>query len=222
MDTCTESTISDRSHRPSNTHGSRGSERAKRFEAGMFRSLQRHWTARWTARATEAETEILGCQINIAEQHRKIEEVELETRYCLAQAAYRAETEEAELELHRKLQAAEAEEARSILQRETEIGIMLQSRSALKLPRQTVMLSVEAPLPALPPPPEPVGVIDVHLSDTQIEALAVQAIARLGQMVPDHAERAWADWHTELHRKLPPYAADEVIRRADDLRHMVR
>ncbi len=228
MNTNTETRPQTQPNTSSNGHSSQSLVRPNNqpaprhpFGSGMLAALYLRWTALWTERATEAQLRILGCETRMEAKQSTLDEQKLDSRHRLAKSAFRAEADEAELHLHRTLRSANLDEARSVLEREIEVGTMLQSRAAVRFPRQSLLLSVQAPLPALPPA-EPTGMLEVHMSDEQIEGLALQAIARLGQMDRESAEQAWTDWRQELRRKLPTYAADEVIRRSDELRRMVR
>src|SRR4051794_32338579 len=65
------------------------------------------------------------------------------------------------------------------------------------------------PAPAPPPPPA----IGVEISDEEIEARALEAVAQFGNLPPDQLEARWKAWEQEVEQDLPPYPAEEVIRR---------
>lgn len=194
-------------------------------ESGVLRSARLRWTAHWTERATEAEIRILDSQIRLAEQKKHLAEAQLESRRRVAQAARFAEDEEGERQLRQRIRGMDTEQARQLIEKEMEIGAMLLEREVLRFQRQTVPFGggwePNAPR-LLPARPSTGGSLEVHVSDEQIEALALQALARLGQMDPRDADAAWEDWRTELIRRLPAYAAAEVIRRAERLRTLAR
>ena len=66
------------------------------------------------------------------------------------------------------------------------------------------------------------AVVEWEISDREIETLAVKAVSQFGSMAPVEAERSWLNWRRELELRLPPYAAQEVARRAEQLRQMSR
>jgi len=59
---------------------------------------------------------------------------------------------------------------------------------------------------ALPAPLQP------QVTDQQIESIAQKAVKRLS------SDQEWDDWRGVVRSKLPSYAAEEVIRRADEIR----
>lgn len=64
------------------------------------------------------------------------------------------------------------------------------------------------------------GGLQWEITDSQIERLAVKAVTQFARLSGDESERAWALWRRELTLRLPPLAAAEVLRRADELRRM--
>jgi hypothetical protein len=69
--------------------------------------------------------------------------------------------------------------------------------------------------------PETTRHVEWEISDREVEQLALRAVTRFSRLEPDEAEQAWADWKQELQLRLPPYAAEEAIRRADELRGLL-
>jgi len=61
--------------------------------------------------------------------------------------------------------------------------------------------------------------VSLHLSDEQIEQLALRAVLHLGPMgAEDAASQAeWDEYRKELHERLPAFAAQEVERRINEL-----
>lgn len=64
------------------------------------------------------------------------------------------------------------------------------------------------------------GAVETEITDQDIEAFALKAVVRLSQVPADQVEAAWEAWRDELVRRLPPFAASEVIRRAEELRQL--
>jgi phage-related minor tail protein len=194
---------------------------SREWEAGLLRASRLRWMAHWTERAAEAEPRILQSRVRLAQQQKQLAEVELEAWRSLAHSARFAEEEEAERQMRQRVRRSTPEEARGLLERDVEVAALLLEREVLRYQRQTVPFGGTLTTPSLPPGPSS-GSLQVHISDEQIEALAIQALARLGKMDREETERAWSEWRGELLRRLPAYAAAEVIRRAEELRHLVR
>ena len=205
---------------------------------GLFGLLRKNWQAHLAEGATEAELRILACQVRVIEGRRAVAEAELRARIGLAeiereallqelagqrQAAelgLQAEEAEAERRLMSAVRQAPPEQARRILGADIETQRLLKERDQLRRERLGAP-PVPAPL-ALLALPDPNGcepaALEVHVTDRQVEALAVRALTRFAGLPPDEADRQWEAWRQELHARLPPYAAAEVERRADELR----
>jgi len=141
----------------------------------------------------------------------------LEARRRMAEARITTEEAEAACQLRRTLRQAPAEQARQILGQETEIERLLLEREQLRQQRwMSGLPGADPPSLALP------AVIEWEINERQIESLAVKAVTRFSQLPPAEAQRAWARWRRELGVRLPPYAAAEVARRAQELRGLAR
>jgi hypothetical protein len=140
----------------------------------------------------------------------------LEARRRLAEARRVTEEAEAEVALRQALQAVPGEQGVRLLAPQAEIERLLLEREQLR--RQRLQQALAGPAgAALPPPP-----LEWEISDREIETLALKAVTEFGAMPPPEAERAWSQWRRELELHLPPYAAAEVARRAEQLRLMAR
>ncbi len=178
------------------------------------------FTAWVTERATDAELRILHCRKLVTEGRGIVQETEWETRRRIAIARRQAEEEEAEGHLGALLRQASAGNMRQILGSELEKEKLLLERSLLRR-LQRAGLPPPAPQPVSDLPPS-ANALEVHVSDQQIEAMALKAIARFGTLERDEAERAWATWRQELERRFPRYAALEIAARAEELRRIAR
>ncbi len=58
--------------------------------------------------------------------------------------------------------------------------------------------------------------VSLHITDEQIEALALRAVMSIGK--GEGAEAEWQQYRTQLYERLPQYAAQEVERRVFELR----
>ncbi len=203
---------------------------------GLLGLLRLNWQARLTEGATEAQLRILACQMRLIEGRRAVAEAELQARISLAEiqrAAFTRELEgrrqaaelalqadeaEAERALLSAVRQATPEQARRIVGADLETERLLLERSRLR--RERLGLPFAAPpAAALPPPGEPQpATLEVHVSDQQVETLAVRALTRFAALPPAEAERRWEEWRRELHARFPVYAAAEIERRADELR----
>jgi len=179
--------------------------------------------AQLQARATLARAEL--------EAQTALAAAELTARRQRAELTLEAEEAEAELRLHRRLQQAPPQAARLILDAEIETQKLLAERDQLRRLRLTGPASPPSPAalplpgsPALAPGTSPAGTpaLDVHITDQQIESLALRAVTRFSSLEPSEAERMWARWRQELSERLPVYAVQEVTRRAEELRELLR
>lgn len=68
-------------------------------------------------------------------------------------------------------------------------------------------------------PATPAAPVSMHLSDEQIEQLALRAVLHLGPLGAEGAasQADWDDYRKELHERLPAFAAQEVERRINEL-----
>jgi hypothetical protein len=139
----------------------------------------------------------------------------LEARRRVAEARKLTEEAEADVELRQALNAAPGEQAVQLLAPQTEVQRLLLQHEQLR--RQRLYQALPSPTLADPSP-----TLEWELSDREIETLAVKAVSQFGAMGPVEAQRAWQEWRQELERRLPPYAAAEVIRRAHALQLMAR
>jgi len=180
-------------------------------------------------KATDAELRILSCQRQLIHARRGVAEAELDARhsvemkmlqarYGAASAALLTEEAEANLHFHRAVRQAPQQQRREIIGAEIETEKLLAERAQVQ--RQRLSGGTQAALPT--PPDQPVRLLEAHITDEQIEKLAVQAATKLPREDSAQAQREWADWRAELSRRLPPYAAEEVARRADELRGLMR
>ena len=207
---------------------------------GLFGLIRKNWQAHLAEGATEAELRILACQGRVIEGRRAVAETELHARIGLAEIereamlrelagrrqaeelALHAEEAEAERRLMSAVRQAPPEQARRILGADVETQRLLNERDRLRRERLGAqpVLTLTGP-PALPGPEAADAgetALEVHVTDRQVEALAVRALTRFASLAPDEADRQWEAWRRELHARLPPYAAAEVERRSDELR----
>lgn len=98
--------------------------------------------------------------------------------------------------------------ARRIIGADLETQRLLKERDQLRRERLSHPAVGSPTVPALPPPsrPEPTA-LEAHVSDQQMEVLALRALTRFSNLPPDEEERRWDEWRRELHARLPPYAA---------------
>jgi hypothetical protein len=151
-------------------------------------------------------------------------------RLQIAQVALEAEEAEAECAFRRRVYVAPPEQARQILGASLETERLLGERERLRRQQRTgseppapaMIPAPPSPLPPAMPPALPAPALEEHVSDRQIEALALRAVTRFGGLPPEAAERAWQEWRRELERRLPPYAVQEVCRRAEEVRGLAR
>ncbi len=201
----------------------------------VFGLLRLNWQARLAEGATEAELRILDCQLRLIEKRHMVAGADLQARTIIAdmeRAAYMRELEgrreatdlarqadeaEAERALLASVRQAAPEQARRIVGADMETQRLLLEREQLRRERLAQPPAATNVALALPAPVEPVA-LEVHVSDRQIETLAVRALTRFAGLPPDEADRRWEQWRRELHVRLPPYAAAEVERRANELR----
>lgn len=205
----------------------------------LFGLMRLNWKARLAEGATEAELRILDCQLRLIEKRRAVAEAdararmsledmeraaymrELEGRRQAADLARQADEAEAERALLASVRRAPPEQARRIIGADLETQRLLLEREQLRRERLGLPLPAPSAALALPAagPMEPAA-LEVHVSDRQVETLALRALTRFAALPPEEAERRWDEWRRELHVRLPPYAADEVERRADELRDL--
>lgn len=198
---------------------------------GLFGLGRLKYDAWRTETECAAELRILDCRHQLAEKRQAIALSELNGKLALAQAemdgrarllrqALEAEEMEGELAFHRELRQAPPQRRLQILGAEVETQRLLLERDRLRRERLS-----GAALPPMPPTlPAPTGappgqaLLEQHVGDRQVEALALRAVTRFASLAPSEAEREWARWRQELSARLPAYAAEEVARRADELR----
>ena len=211
-------------------------------QPGLFGLIRKNWQAHLAEGATEAELRILACQVRVIEGRRAVAEAELSARIGLAEIeraamlselafrrqaaelALQADEAEEERRLLSAVRQATPEQARRIVGADLETQRLLKERDQLRRER----LGTSLPAPALPPLALPAPdaadsettALEVHVSDRQVEALAVRALTRFAVLPPDEADRQWEVWRRELHVRLPPYAAAQVEARADELRRL--
>lgn len=199
---------------------------------GLMRLNRQAWLAEGAA---EAELRILACQQRLIEARRAVAEAglqaqislaeieraaalrELESQRQAAELALRADEAEAERRLMASVRQAAPEQARRIVGADTETQRLLLERDQLRRQRLGTPSSATVASASAPAETEPTG-LEVHVSDQQVEALAVRALTRFAALPPDEAERRWDEWRRELQVRLPPYAAAEVEARATELR----
>jgi hypothetical protein len=141
----------------------------------------------------------------------------LAARHQVALAGTASEEAEAELFLRRRLRSSDPSESRTLLGQETETERLLLEREQLRRERLRPGGGATAgEARALP------AAAEWAISDQQIEAMAVRAVAHFAQFSGAKAERARALWRTELQQRLPPYAALEVAHRVEALLGLTR
>ena len=212
-------------------------------ETGLL-GLARLKFGAWRAeQATEAELRLLDCRRRLDSARRaatlsdiegraaaalaelesklSLAQAELDGRRRLLQGAIEVEELEGELALRRRLRQATPEGARQVLGAEVETQRLLLERERLRRERLTGSPPASLPAPPAPAPGHPGPPrLEAHVSDRDVETLALRAVTRFAALEPAEAERQWARWRAELASRLPPYAAAEVARRADELRGM--
>ena len=212
-------------------------------QPGLFGLIRKNWQARLAEGATAAELRVLDCQLRLIEGRRVVAEAELSARIRMAEIgrdamlkelafrrqaaelALQAEEAEEERRFLAAVRQAPPEQARRIIGADQETQRLLAERDRLRRERLGTPLPAPAPPVRALPPPDPAdaggtGALEVHVSDRQIETLAVRALTRFSNLPPDEADRQWEAWRRELHARLPPYAAAQVEARADELREL--
>jgi hypothetical protein len=143
----------------------------------------------------------------------------LQARQQVAEAGLATLDAKTELQLRVSVTAVPPAESREILGGAVEIERLLLEREQFRQQRRLDPLAEAGAVSALPSPSAP---LDWEISDEQIEALTLRAVTRFAPLSPREAERAWAGWEREARLRLSPYAAQELIRRADCLRGLTR
>lgn len=217
-----------------------GAERAgSSVRPSLFGLIRKNWEARLVEGATDAELRILACQLRVIEARRAVAEADLQGRISLAdmeRGAYMRELEgrrqaadlarladeaEAERALLASVRQAPPEQARRIIGADLETQRLLLEREQLRRERLGLPPAAPTATRALPAPAEPEpAALEVHVSDRQVETLALRALTRFADLPPDEADRRWEQWRRELRLRLPSYAAAEVERRAEELRDL--
>lgn len=179
---------------------------------GPFGLLSLKAQAWMTERMTDAQVRIYQAHSRLLDAEASVIETEYSarTRALLAHRQFEAErtgTTQARHDYEALLPLT-----RSILERQDGIERRLEAHELRlnELPR------------LLPPPPQPVVTLDVDISDRQIEAIAARAVNRISALAGPKQEAAWAAFQAEARQRFPAYAAEEIIRRADQLRRIVR
>ena len=205
----------------------------------LFGLIRKNWQAHLTEGATDAELRMLACQLRVIEGRRAVAEAELNARISLADLERTANVRELEgrrqaAELERQAEEAEAErallasvrqaspeQARRIIGADLETQRLLLEREQLRRERMGLPPAAPPAALALPAPGRPgPAALEVHVSDRQVETLALRALTRFAALPPGEAERRWDEWRRELHLRLPPYAAAQVERRVEELREL--
>jgi hypothetical protein len=139
----------------------------------------------------------------------------LEARRRVAEAQRITQEAEAEVTLQQALQAAPGEQGVQLLGPQAEIERLLLERERLRRQRLQQALAGGGSLLAGQP-----AVVEWEISDREIESMAVKAVTQFAGLEPYAAQQAWSAWRRDLELRLPPYAAHEVARRAEQLRQM--
>jgi len=204
----------------------------------LFGLIHKNWQAHLAEGATDAQLRILACQLRVIEAQRAVAEADMQARFSLAdleRAAYLRELEgrrqaadlarqadeaEAERALLASVRQASPEQARQIIGADLETQRLLLEREQLRRQRMgmppTPLTALALPAPSEPDP----AALEVHVSERQVETLALRALTRFAALPPSEAERRWEEWRRELHLRLPPYAAAEVEQRVEELREL--
>lgn len=188
--------------------------------SGLTEATRQRFAAWVAGQATDAEIQTLRSRQKLIEAQAALAKAQLEARRGVTEALILAEEEEAELRLRRSLRATPQDVAGAILTGELEIEKRLAERERLRQQRHAggAILTASSSLGALPAAP----LVEVDVSDEDIEARALQAVVRFGALNPAEAEAAWAEWRTQLLEQIPPYAAAEVASRAEEMRRLLR
>lgn len=206
---------------------------------GLFGLARLRYDAWRSEIECEAELRLLTCEQVLAERRQALALTEINGKYALAQAelsgklalaqadidgrirltraALEAEELEEELTFQRRLRQATPDRARLILGADVETQRLLLERDQLR--RQRTIGAVPA-MPSRPAEGGPPGqaLLEAHVSDREIETLAVRAVTRFALLEPAEARQEWARWRQELDARFPAYAAEEIASRADELR----
>jgi hypothetical protein len=138
----------------------------------------------------------------------------LEARRRVAEAQRLTAEAEAEVQLHQSLQAVSGDEGVQLLAPHAEIERLLLQREGLRRQRLQQAFAGGGMLRGAQ------AVVEWEISDREIETLAVKAVTQFSSLDGHAAQQAWLTWRQELELRLPPYAAAEVARRAEQLRQM--
>lgn len=128
-------------------------------------------------RTVEAARQLLEARRLLLEERYRASETELEARARISRAATASEEEEDRLRLHRVVRQTNAGTARQTLGAEIKVEKLLTEREGLRQRRLTG--GPDGPPQALPAPP---GGVEPHLSDRDIERLALRAVTRIGAL----------------------------------------
>lgn len=180
-----------------------------------------HWNyVAWSTGAVNAAKErILLSQQRLIEQGTETALAHLNGREAIAAATMRAEEQEAEVGIRRQVRMLPAADARALLTSETEIERRLAIRSGYQQVRHQE--SGSRLLPASPQVPPPQASVEIDVSDRQIEAEALRGVSRLGSLTASELRAESLEWQSDLRRRLPEYAAEEVIARTDRMLSLV-
>jgi hypothetical protein len=210
--------------------------------------LRMRYEAWWTETASAAELRILDQQEQVITRRAVLAEAEFNARTRVIAAAVSAADQESEFALRMQLReasitdrflilGAEVETQRLLAEREYLCGI--RANKALPPPPHIPAPAPRANLPCLPTggrpfpalperdphvdplKPEEIGEFELHVSDRQIDRLALKAVTRFQHLPRQEAQRAWASWEEELHRRLPMNTAAEVVQRARELQSVM-
>ncbi len=209
----------------------KSSQSSAKPKRGLFGLARLSYDAWRTEVECAAELRVLSCEQQLTEQRQALAMTQLRGKLALAQAdmdgrvlllrtALEAEEMEGELTFQRQLRQAPPARRLQIVGAEMETQRLLLERDQLR--RQRLTGTVPTPSPSLPIPaaniPTSQALLETHISDREIETLALRAVTRFASLEPFEAQREWARWRQELEARFPAYAAQEIAARADELR----
>jgi hypothetical protein len=210
---------------------------------GLVELARARYHAWLSERRVGVHMRVLDSRRRLLDGQAAVAETELCARRRLSELAIQAEEAQSELLWRRQLREVTYSEARRILGAEVETQKLLLQREALRrhramgtLPTPSAQGHRSGGLIALPaaeitdeeddgigkPEPAPQDPFEVDVTDQQVEALALKAVARFSQLSTEEAETAWEAWRRELRRRYAPYTAAEVAQRAEELRGLIR
>lgn len=211
--------------------------RQNEVSANPFRVIGLQWRAWYTERTATAELRVLAAREKLLDGRSALGEKMLSARERLASAAVRAEDALAELDFHRRRRLIPPQQAHRGLTDEVLVERLLLERELIRKHRALgtpakdlaqLREDTEAANRITPgllgnqstaqPASDSTDSFALHVSDEQIESLALRAAARFSQLRGKEAERAWSAWRSELYKRFAEFTALEIEQRVLALR----